>query len=420
MKELPAAIVILITFPLLARAGTPADALNRQSEMSQATHFAPPKANRHDGARERFQAAKSFYTYYGAGRLAELSHYDIAILHTPQMPSADVKRLSKLGVVTIGYVTIGEDEQLQIGNGQGPGGKASWYFDQDQDGQADQDPIWKSWYANTNDPQWRATRVAAAKQLVDEYGFDGVFLDLISVSERYPECRAGMVAILRDLRAALPNAVIVMNQGFDIVADVAPMADGFMIESFTATYDFDNKRYALNDPASLDFHLNRARKLLNPAIGNNPVRVLVLDYGEQTDRATIEYAANRAASLGYLFSVSPILLDDVYMDVPAGQADEKWLKLYSSPERLAYRLADERNGFPAGTVVTPSGNFAGYSVEPMFDAATDRSQFPWNKAAWASGEDGGGAWLEINLPAEPAGGVLSIDWHDSAGPSRNF
>lgn len=418
MIKFLAGILALVAFPLLVGAADKSPERNPGSTTS--TQLAKPKSNRDESPRDRFRSARSFYTYYGVGKVAELSHYDIAILHTPQMPSADVKRLSEMGVVTIGYVTIGEDEKLQTGNGKGPGGKASWYFDQDQDDQPDQDPIWKSWYANTNDPLWRASRVAVAKQLVEEYGFDGIFLDLISVSEMYPECRAGMIAMMRDLRTALPDAVIVMNQGFDIVGDVAPLADGFMIESFTATYDFEKKQYVLNDAASLDFHLNRAQNLLNPAIGKHPLRVLVLDYARRTDRENLEHAANRAASLGYLFSASPILLDDVYPDVPVGKADAKWLRRHSTPERLAWTLPKSRNGFPSGAIVTPSGNFAGYSVESMFRPKDDDARSHWSKAAWASGEDGTGAWLEVALPAAHTGGELEIAWHDSSGPSRDF
>jgi len=382
--------------------------------------FAPPKPNRSDPPRKRFQAAKGFYTYYGKGRAAELSQYDVAVLHTSQVDHVDVKRLSELGVVTVGYITIGEDERLQTGDGTGPGGKASWYFDGDGDGQPDQDPIWKSWYANTNDPAWRASRVAEAKKLIDEYGFDGIFLDLISVSEMYPECRDGMIQMMRDLREALPDAVIVMNQGFDIVAEVAPLADGFMIESFTATYDFENKRYVLNDPAALDAHMNRAEKLLNPAIKNHPIRVMVLDYADPNDRESIQLAANRAASLGYMFSVSPILLDDVYPEVLPGEADAKWLQRYTTPERLSWKLPERRNGFPAGTMATPSGNFPGYTVEPMFDAAIDRSNHHWSKAAWASGEDGDPPWLRLRFPELQSGGELTIVWHDASGPSREI
>lgn len=397
-----------------------ADSTVAQRDDASVGVVGEPKANRGEPARQRFREARSFSVYYGSGRVAELSGYDIAVLHTPMMKSADVRRLSELGVVTVGYISIGESSRLHDGDGSGPGGKASWYFDQDGNDEPDQNAVWKSWYANTNDPAWRANRVAEAKRLVEEYGFEGIFLDVLNVSELYPESRPGMLQMICDLREALPKAVIVMNQGFDLVADAAPLVDGFMMESFTATYDFEAKEYRLHDPASLDYALRRATTILNPAIEKAPVRVLVLDYAAPTDRDALQFAANRAASLGYLFSASNIMLDDVYADLPVGEANAKWLERQMTPEKLAYTLTAEANGFPAGTVVTPSSCFIGYGVRPVVNPVTDRSSVSWGDAAWASAEDGEDPWLEIDMPEPRLGGSLLINWHDAAGPSRNF
>lgn len=410
--------IIALTLTLVSSAS--ADSTVAQSGSASAVAAIEPKANRNEPARQRFRDARSFYTYYGGGKVAELSRHDIAVLHTPMMASADVRRLSDLGVVTVGYISIGESSKLLDGDGSGPGGKASWYFDQDGNGEPDQNAIWKSWYANTNDPAWRANRVAEAKRLVEEYGFDGIFLDVLNVSEIYPESRPGMLQMIQDLRDALPYAVIVMNQGFDLVAESAPLVDGFMMESFTATYDFETKQYRLHDPASLDFALRRATKVLNPAIDKAPLRVMVLDYALQSDREAMQFAANRATSLGYLFSASPIMLDEVYADIPVGEANEKWLQRQMTPEKLAHKLTKASNGFPARTVVTPSSCFIGYTVAPVVDPSTDRSGCSWSDAAWASAEDGEEPWLEIGMPESRQGGSLLINWHDAGGPSRNF
>lgn len=410
--------IIALTLTLAAWAST--DSTVAQTGEAATGAAVEPKANRDQPARQRFRDARSFYAYYGGGKVAELSRYDIAVLHTPMMAHADVRRLSALGVVTVGYISIGESSKLFDGDGTGPGGKASWYFDRDENGEPDQNTIWKSWYANANDPAWRTNRVAEAKRLVEEYGFDGIFLDVLNVSEIYPESRPGMLQMIRDLRDALPEAVIVMNQGFDLVAESAPLVDGFMMESFTATYDFETKRYRLHDPASLDFALRRATTILNPAIEKAPLRVLVLDYATPADRETLQFAANRAASLGYLFSATNIMLDDVYADLPVGEADAKWLQRQMTPEKLAYKMTDAANGFPAETVVTPSSCFVGYQVKPVVDPSTERSSYSWSNAAWASAEDGEAPWLQIDMPESRQGGSLLINWHDAAGPSRNF
>ena len=89
---------------------------------------------------------------------------------------------------------------------------------------------------------------------------------------------------------------------------------------------------------------------------------------------------------------------------------------------MSQTLAAPANGFPAGTKLLPSGTFAGYTVEPLVDGVADRDALPWNRRAWASGEDGAAAWLEARLPAPRTGGTLEIDWNDEDGltPSRAF
>ena len=232
--------------------------------------LAPPKANRDLPARQRFAEATSFYTYYGSGRVPELSHYDVAVLHTPQMDRADVGRLGDLGVVTVGYLSVGEDDVLRDGDGTGPDGKASWYFDRDGDAKPDKNGNWNSYFADAADPKWRADRVAQAVSLVNDYGFDGIFLDTIDTAQLYPTSAAGMTQLVKELRDALPDAVIVLNQGWAVLPDAAQYADGIMLESFTATWDFEGKSYVMNLPQSLDYHTRRVDGLLNPVARGAP------------------------------------------------------------------------------------------------------------------------------------------------------
>ena len=93
--------------------------------------------------------------------------------------------------------------------------------------------------------------------------------------------------------------------------------------------------------------------------------------------------------------------------------------MYATPEKLAFQLPEPRNGFPAGTTVTPSGCFSGYCVETVTMPTGYHAKQHWSKSAWASAEDGSESWLEIALPEERKGGKLLIDWNKDT-PSRQF
>jgi hypothetical protein len=385
--------------------------------------MAEPKLTRDLPARARVRLAQSFYCYYGAGRVAALSHYDLVIAHDPQMARDDIAALRKLGVVVVGYITVGEDDELRTGDGTGPGGKAGWYFDRDHDGIADHNPVWKSYYANTNDPAWRADRVAQARRLVEEVGYDGIFLDTIGTVALIPQMSEGMVQLVQDFRDALPDAPIILNQGYELFDRLAPLADALMLESFTATYDFNTRRYLLNTPAALDWHARYVRQNIQPVREKHPLPVLVLDYALPHDEAAIRAAADRAATFGFLFAAAPIYLDDVYRIDYVGQVDAKWLKRQATPENLSLTLGEAMNGFPKGSRILPSGCYGGYTVAPVVDGVADRATLAWDQAAWASAEDGEAAWLCVEFPSPLTGGRLEITFALDAGQryaSRRF
>lgn len=381
-----------------------------ESKPQVQAQMAEPRANCYKPPRERFAAAESFYCFYGSNHAAELSHYDIVVAHSPQMAKEDIAALKKLGVVVVGYITLGEDDELRKGNGEGPDGYASWYFDQDGDGAPDKNKIWESYFVNANDPLWRADRIAEARRLVNDEGYDGIFLDTVGVAaELYPESKPGMIRLINELRAALPAAPIVQNQGFPLLADLADVVDGLMIESFTATYDFAKREYHLHAPSTLDWTRGIAESTIRPEVERTGLRVLVLDYAKMQDRESIQVAADRAATFGYLFAAAPIYLDAIYPPVE-GKPDQKWLRRQATPETMKHVLKEAANGFPAGTVLLPSSCFGGYRVAPVVDGIADRSGLYWSEAAWASAEDGEPAWLEVRFPAPHSGGAVRIHW----------
>lgn len=386
------------------------------SEGASVVPLAPVKGNRHLSARQRVAQAKSFYCYYGSGHLGQLSAYDLVILHSPQFKRNDIATLKKQCVVTIGYISVGEDDQLHQGNGNGPDGKASWYFDRDHDGKPDQNGIWKSYFANTMDPLWRQNRVAQAKRLVEEDGYDGIFLDTIDTVGRFPDTAPGMVQLVRDLREALPDAPIVLNQGYSLLPQLAPMADAFMLESFTSTYDFQSKRYMLNTPSSMDWHAHKVQQYVRPVLEKYPLKVLVLDYVKPDDLAAIQTAADRAATFGFLFAAAPIFLDDVYVNDIVGKSDPRWLQKQATPRAMAFTLPESANGFPMNTVIMPSSCYGGYSVKPVVDGVTNRSTLHWSEASWASAEVAGeDVWLAFEFDSPMTGGKLQITWATDKG-----
>ncbi len=390
----------------------------------------PPAPAHSDAAlppRERFKRTRTYTCYYGPDRIDALSHVDAAILHTPAQTAETVGRLNKLGVVTIGYVSIGEDDAVHPGNGRGPGGKASWYFDRKHTGQPEQNGNWGSYFANASDPAWRANRVAEGKRLCGTVGFDGIFLDTVDTVEIYPEARAGMIRLIGELRAALPDKVIVMNRGFAVLREpaVAGSIDGVMFEDFSDGYDFATKQYVRFGPSDLDYTRGVMLDTVAPVAKQYGLKVLALDYTEPTQHDRIQEAADRAVTFGMVPGVSDIALDAVYntWDLTP-HPDPKFLKVLSSLTDLQVTMDAARNGFPAGTIVRPSSCYMGYSVASVVDGVRDREALDWSKRAWASAEQPNAPQqLSLLLPTPVSGGTLAVTFAVDGGqphPSRSF
>ena len=402
----------------------PIDAAKLHAEAAEpAIEPAPVHANAGDNPVIRFHTAKTYSCYYGAGKFNELSHDDVAILHVPAQTPQSVEALNKVGVVTIGYISVGEDESLRVGNGKGPGGKASWYFSSKAPNTPDENGIWGSYYANASDPAWRADRVEQAKHLTGhtpgDWGFDGIFLDTVETVDAYPESREGMIKLIEELHAALPGKVIVINRGFSLLKEprVCSNIDGLMYESFTDSYDFNTKSYIRFAPQDLDSTRVVMQSTVNPAVQKFNLRVLALDYCLPTQTDRIQECVDRAATFNMLDDCTTIGLDAVYpVWTYTPHPQQKYLSQLATPEAIRFTMPADRNGFPAGTVVQPSSCFMGYTVGSIVDGVTDRSKLDWTKAAWASAETpGSGQEIAFTLPTPVPAKSLTITFATDNG-----
>jgi len=407
--------------------------------QSAAAEPAPPAAPQADQplpkhhnaalpARERTAEAQSFYCYYAAGDgddLAALAQHDVLILEQANMPRHRLDRLKAAGCVVTGYMTLGEAHHKVVGNGQGPGGYASYYFDTDNDGQPDQNPFWKSYHVDPRDPAWVDLTLERMRQLIEDHGYDGVFLDTIEKSGKFAEGQPGMVALIKQMREAFPDSVIVFNQGIRFFDQIAPYGDAIVLESFTLGYDMDANEYHVNSHAGMDYTRGLAEAFILPVIEQHPMPVMSIEYVPRAGMTELmQLALDRAATFGFLTCFAPLWLDDVYLaDGLTGEPDPKYRGKLATPENLRTTLDESRNGLPAGTVITPSGTFQGYDIATVVDGIDDRSALHWSKAAWASDESVEAKWFTIELPEPRQGGTLVIDWAFDNGmhyPSRRF
>jgi len=276
--------------------------------------------------RLRFRHIRNYTCYYGADRLDDVAKFDAAILEAQQHDPATLRRLSASGTIVIGYLSVGQTDQLERGDGKGPGGYASWYLDRltesngklvpGSDGQPDRDPEWHTYWVNPASPAWQAQLMRRAKQLLKQQGCDGLFLDTILFDGAYGDefldttITRGIVGLAKRMRGNFPQAVLIANNGWAYLKALGPIVDGIMYEEFTADFhaadaaarnESDNQAYAINE-------FRRSQKKL-------PLVVLALDYAEPENVELITDAKARATRFDFLESFSTKNLEGIELYV---------------------------------------------------------------------------------------------------------
>jgi hypothetical protein len=244
----------------------------------------------------RIKRVTSFVTYYGAGHLAALGRYDLAIIQPSTLTPGEVHGLERRGTLVVCYLTIGEVDPGDPGLADGTI-KPGWLLGTNHN--------WGSRFANANVPGWRRLVVHEAGDLLAQ-GYDGLFLDTVDTAEEFPKTAPGMVELIRELHAAYPRALLVQNRGFTVIGRTAPYVDAVMFEDLSTDYDFNRLRYIPSPYMADNRRIARQLAALHRRTG---MPILALDYAGPSQRAMALHAVAVARSYGFLSSVSTIDLN---------------------------------------------------------------------------------------------------------------
>ncbi len=385
--------------------------------------------------RKKWFDSDKFVCYYGPDAIQELSDFNVAILESGNHKKSDIELLKKAGVWTVGYVTIGEDDKLEKGDGKGPGGYASFYMDADWDGKPDMNVNWNSYYVDAGNPLWQDIIINKRVKAVLDKGCDGIFMDTVDTVDIYPDTRKGMVDLIQNIRKKYPDIKIVQNRGFGVLQDTAPYIDGIMYEDFSINYDWQSDTYSQADSAKLN-------STGSFAVGINEMRkkhnfiVFALDYANPDQKDLIQFCYDRAWEYDFLPYVSTINLDEVYPYYKP--KTERGAKKFTGEAGKASivgnikRIKSEINGIKPkkdennfalyynGAKVEADSIFAGdYDPIALIDGFTNDKRIPWQDIAWASLELYIDHWVTIEFSKPQKIGNVKIYWAYDNGKYYN-
>jgi uncharacterized protein (TIGR01370 family) len=251
------------------------------------------------------QAIRWVVCYSDKPRGEEFIDFDLAVLDSDAHPPLPVLAGHTRSVLA--YLSLGEVAKH----------RAYFYAVRAEGILLGENPNWQgSFFVDVRDPRWQQRVVGQLVPAMLASGFTGLFLDTLddpaALEKADPEGRRGMTAaaanLVRNLRRAFPRIYLMVNRGYELMPEIAPLIDSLSGESVYTTYDGAHKRYSRVP----EIQYRQQADLLRQALRWNPkLRLCSLDYWDPADRREIRHIYRLERANGFSPYVATPELDRI-------------------------------------------------------------------------------------------------------------
>lgn len=243
--------------------------------------------------------------YTGNVSPEQLHTFHLIVLDSDTHPPLDLLRGH--GRDLLGYLSLGEIESHRT------------YFEA---AKAEglllrENPAWPgSFSVDFRNPRWRRRVMQDLVPAILASGFNGIFLDTLddaaALERADPQKYRGMIEaatdLVRSLRQAFPQIRIMVNRGYELLPQIAPLIDILLGESVYTTYDPQSKSYVRVQAPQYQEQV----RLMREALRWNPrLRICSLDYWDPSDIREIRHIYQVERANGFAPYVATRELDRI-------------------------------------------------------------------------------------------------------------
>ncbi|CAJ0812236.1 hypothetical protein LMG19087_01370 [Ralstonia wenshanensis] len=235
----------------------------------------------------------------------------------------------------------------------------SWYKELPKAWLLGRNAAWASRVVDQAQPEWPAFYVEHVIKPLWDKGYRGFFLDTLDSYQLVAKDdasraaqEAGMVRVIRAIKARYPDAKLIFNRGFEILPQVHDQAYAVAFESLYRGWDQGSKQYKDVSDADREWLMGHVRQIRD----DYHLPVIAIDYCPPTDRACARETAKRIKAQG----VVPYVTDPDLSTIGVGRIEVLPRKVLILQDRDPRTTIDTSEG--VRFVATPL-NFLGYDVE---------------------------------------------------------
>jgi len=235
---------------------------------------------------------------------SDIESFDMAILDPDAHPSLTTL---KGKVFLIAYISLGEAENYRF----------YWDKIKDRSWVIGENPNWEGNYlVDIREKEWQELILNEVIPRIIEDGFQGVMMDTLDTAETLESDDGGdfkgsyeaMVHLVKTIHEKYPDLMLISNNGFSILKEIAPYLSGMLVEDIFGMPDFEANDYIRVPP-----EIRRQKvEILKPLQEQYQMPVFNIEYVAMRNKALARQYAEASHELGFVSYVAEKELSKIY------------------------------------------------------------------------------------------------------------
>jgi len=233
-----------------------------------------------------------------------IKEFEMAVLDPDQhLPLEHFQK----GAFLIAYLSLGEAEDYRF----------YWNNIKKQSWVLNKNPNWEgNYYVDVRSQQWQELVMNHLIPKIIEKGFRGIMLDTVDTAAmleqanpgKYLGMREAMVDLIKNIHEKYPQLLLLTNNGFELLSEVAPFLSGLVVEDVYQMIDFKAGGYTAVPESDREWKLGILRNIQRKF----SLPVFCIDYADEDERESVSSLHLKIKKLGFKPYIAEGFLSRIY------------------------------------------------------------------------------------------------------------